>query len=47
VSSVRYARYQIRKGILPRGGAKLPAGWEATIKRIADEETAKAVGGAR
>lgn len=47
VGSIRYARFHIKRGLLPRGGAALPAGWEGTIRRIADEETAKAVQGAR
>ncbi len=37
---VPYAKYNIRFGILPRGGQALPALWEQTIKRIADEEIA-------
>lgn len=45
VSTVKYARYQIKRGILPRGGAKLPPAWEAEIRRIAGEELAAHVEG--
>lgn len=47
VASLRYARYQIKRGFLPRGGGSLPTAWHHTIKRIAGEETAKAIGGSR
>ena len=42
VGAVKYARYQLKQGILPKAGA-LPAAWFAKLKSIADEELAKAV----
>lgn len=35
---VPYAKYNIRFGILPRGGQALPSLWEQAIKRIAQNE---------
>ena len=43
VGSVPYAKYHIKRGILPRGGAKLPAAWEAELVAIAQDELAQAV----
>ncbi len=42
VASVKYARYQLKHGILPRRGA-LPAEWASELRRIAREELDKAV----
>lgn len=38
VLGVKYAKYHIKNGILPRGGAALPTTWTATIKRLAGSE---------
>lgn len=38
VLGVPYARFQIRNGILPRGGGAMPVKWNAAIKRIAELE---------
>lgn len=38
VAQVRYAKYHIREGILPRGGQALPAAWEQDISREAQAE---------
>jgi hypothetical protein len=43
VGSVPYARYQLKRGFLPR---RLPSSWELELRRIADEEIARALGGA-
>jgi hypothetical protein len=39
-----YAKYQVKHGILPRGGASLPAPWRDRLKDIAAEECRKALG---
>lgn len=44
VSAVRYARYQLKQGILPAKGS-IPADWLPELQRIADEELAKFFGG--
>lgn len=44
VGAVRYARYQLKHGILPLRG-KLPADWRAELEAIADEELTKAAEG--
>lgn len=44
VTSVRYAKYHIRRGILPRGGQALPAAWEGDIRQMAVAEF-KAISG--
>lgn len=44
VSAVRYARYQLKHGILPAKGT-IPADWLPELQRIADEELAKFFGG--
>lgn len=44
VSAVRYARYQLKHGILPAKGT-IPADWLPELNRIADEELAKFFGG--
>ena len=46
VSSIKYARFLIKYGYMPRGGAKLPPVWDAEIRRIAEEELAKHFAGA-
>lgn len=46
VSALRYARYLIKYGFMPRGGAQLPPAWDAEIRRIAEEELAKHFAGA-
>lgn len=45
VLGVRYAKYRIKDGILPRGGAALPVRWTAEIKRLAGAEMATRLGG--
>lgn len=42
IGSVRYARYQLKQGILPKAGA-LPAAWFTKLKEIADDELEKAL----
>lgn len=44
VGSVPYAKYHIKRGILPRGGAALPTKFNAAIVAIANRELALAVG---
>ena len=43
VARPRYARYQLKYGFLPRSGA-LPASWDATVTRIADQELQRSLG---
>lgn len=38
VLGVPYARYQIKNGILPRGGAILPRSWIGSIQKISELE---------
>lgn len=47
VLGVKYAKFHIKNGILPRGGAALPTAWTATIKRIAGVELEQHLGGKR
>lgn len=44
VAAVRYAKYQLKRGFLPRRGS-LPAEWDAELRRIATEELRKHFGG--
>jgi hypothetical protein len=44
VLSVKYARYKIKFGILPRGGQALPTQWEATITKVAADEFQRRMG---
>ncbi len=37
VLAVPYAKYNIRFGILPRGGAKLPVSWSDALEDIVDD----------
>ena len=39
-----YARFLIKFGILPRGGAALPAAWEQAIKDVANAEVSARLG---
>ncbi len=42
VSALRYARYLIKHGFMPKRGAKnMPPTWDAEIRAIAEEELAK------
>jgi hypothetical protein len=41
VGGVPYARYQLKRGFLPR---KLPAAWEQTVRAIAQQEIANHLG---
>lgn len=43
VASVRYAKYKIKHGILPRGGQALPASFDAAIGEAATDELAIAM----
>jgi hypothetical protein len=41
VSSLRYARYMLKHGFMPKRGAQnVPPAWSAEIRRIAEEELA-------
>ncbi len=42
VASVKHARYQLKRGLLPKAG-RLPAAWEGALKTIAQDELAKAM----
>ena len=42
ISAVRYARYQLSHGILPKSRA-LPAAWYEALSRIAEREIAEAL----
>jgi hypothetical protein len=45
--NVRYAKYYIRFGILPRGGAKVPTAWAESINRTAAAAIRGEIGGAK
>lgn len=42
IGAVKYARYQLKQGILPKAGA-LPSAWYDQLKSIADDELEKAL----
>ncbi len=46
VAAVRHARYQLKHGYLPAKG-RVPAAWEAEIRKLAQAEIAKHFGGRR
>jgi len=43
VLTVRYARYMVKYGILPRGGSKIHVAWQESISNTAKDEIQKAV----
>jgi hypothetical protein len=42
IGAVRYAKYQLKRGILPKTGM-LPSSWDAAVKRIAEDELERAM----
>ncbi len=38
VLAVAYARFRVKDGILPRGGAPLPEAWSGILRRVTDYE---------
>lgn len=44
VIGVRYARFHIRDGILPRGGTPMPVKWQLQLRDIAETEISERVG---
>ena len=44
VAAIPYSKYQLKRGILPARG-RLPVAWGAALKKIADDELKKHMGG--
>lgn len=44
LAAVPYAKYQIKRGILPRGGAPVPARWKAILDTAGSDAIREALG---